>query len=255
MTAKAGTVTIALALLVLAGCAGGRPSAPKATPEQERARDIRLAESYFRAGRTSEAIDLLRGVVEKDPSNAGLHNFLGQMQFLAGRLPDAEASLRRAIELDPYLADAHNNLGAVLDRSGRKDEAEQEFRTALAAPSYATPEKAHLNLGLLFASQGRDEEGIQQLRKAVELNPKFHRAHYELASLLDRADKLDEAVRIYEAAAPDYRNDPEFNYRIGFAYFRLGQNDRARVHLSKVLDLAPGSENAVKADEILKLVR
>jgi type IV pilus assembly protein PilF len=189
------------------------------------------------------------------PQSAPIRNFHGQILFLAGRDAPAEQALRKAIELDPYLSDAHNNLGAVYDRMGRKDEAEKEFHLAIADPGYATPEKAYLNLGVLYASEGRDEEALRSMRRAVEINPKYFQAHFQLASLLDRMGKLEEAAREYEVAAPEYRGSGDFQYRLGLAYFRLRNYPKAREHLAKVLEMSPGSDNAVKANDLLQTIR
>ena len=168
---------------------------------------------------------------------------------------EAEAAFRKALELDPFLGDAHNNLGALYDRMGRQDEAEREFRLAADDPAYPTPEKALLNLGLLYASQGRDEEAIRVLRKAVEIDRKYYRAHYELASLLDKGGSIEEAVREYVVAAPDYQASGEYHYRVGFAYFRLGERAKARESLLRAIEVSPGSEAAARSDEVLKLLR
>ena len=251
MSAIVGSVMILSALACTSGTA--KKPAPK-DPDSDLAQSVRLAESYYTAGRVSEALTILEKAIVAHPQRADVRNYYGQMSFVAGRLTQAETALRKAIELDPYLADAHNNLGAVLDRLGRKDEAEKEFRKALEDPTYTTPEKVHLNLGTLYASQGRDDDAIAELRRSVEANPKFYRGHYELASLLDKTGRSDEALRIYQVAAPEYKNDGEYNYRIGFLYFRTNQPEKARTYLARVLEVAPGSENAAKAGDLLKLI-
>jgi Tfp pilus assembly protein PilF len=243
------------AAVALAGCGAGGHHQPKMDPQVEAANKIRTAQSYVTAGRTAEALDLLREAEALQPKNAGIANYQGQILFLAGRYAEAEAALRRALQIDPFLADAHNNLGALYDRMGKKDAAEVEFRTALDQPGYPTPEKVYLNLGLLYISQGRKDEAVTELRRAVEISPKYYQAQFELASLLDSMGKLDEAVRLYEVAAPDYRSRGDYQYRLGFAYFRLGDRVTAADHLRRAVDVAPGSESAAKADEILKMMR
>lgn len=244
------------AAVVLAGCAGParKPAAGK-DPAAQAAAKARLAESLVRAGRLPEAIAAAVEAISLDPQNAALRHYHGKLLFLAGRYEQAEQVLRRAIELDPYLTDAHNDLGAVYDRLGRKSEAEAEFQKTLADPAYPFPEKVHLNLGLLYLSVGREEEALRSLRKSVELNPKFYKAHFELAQLLERLGKLEEAAREYEVAAPDYSGRGDYHYRLGLTYFRLGNAGKAREHLSRVIDVSPGSESAAQADALLKLIR
>ena len=236
-----------------AGCGGREPV--KHDPQTETARQMRTAQAYLGAGRNVEALQVMEEAVRAAPANAGLRNYYGQVCFLSGRYPEAEEAFRKALELDPYLADAHNNLGALYDRTGRKDEAEREFRLAIADPAYPTPQKAFLNLGLLYGSAGRDSEGIHALRKAVEIDPKYYRAHYELASLLDRTGSLEEAVREYEVAGPEYQSSGEYHYRLGFGHFRLGDRAKARAALTRAIEVSPGSEAAARADEVLKLLR
>lgn len=242
-----------VAVFLLAGCGGGTKT-PQADPTAGPLGKLRLAQSYARAGRSGEALAAAEQAIDQAPNDAGVWHGYGGICFLLGRFDLAETAFQRALEIDPYLTDARNFLGAVYDQTGRKDEAERQFRKALEDPAYPDPDKVHLNLGLLYGSQGRDDEAIASLRKAVEIEPKFYRAHFELASLLDRSGNLDEAVREYEVAEAGFRNDGTFHYRLGMAYLRLGREEEARVHLSRVLELSPGSENASKAGEILRMV-
>jgi type IV pilus biogenesis/stability protein PilW len=245
---------LVLGAAILSAC-GGTQKEPKKDPVTDAASKIRVAEAYLRVGRYQDALDTVNQAIALQPQNGGLRNFLGQSYFLAGRFDQAEAAFRKALELDPYLSDAHNNLGALYDRTGRKEQAEKEFQKALADPGYATPEKAHLNLGRLYASQGRQDDALRSMRRAVEINPRFSQGHFELASHLDQIGKLEEAVREYEVAAPDYRGTGDFQYRLGFAYFRLGDREKAKEHLARVLEVSPGSDNAAKAGELLKMIR
>jgi len=245
-------LVVAASVAVFSGCAA--PKAKPKDPASETATNIRLAESYFGAGRVNEALGILEKAAASQPNNAPLRNYYGQLCFLSGRNAEAEASFSKALELDPHLTDARNNLGAVYDVTGRKDLAEQEFLKVLGDQAYSAPEKAHLNLGLLYGSQGRQDEALNHLRKAVELNPKFYRGHFELASLLDKMGKLEEAAREYEVAAPEYKANGEYHYRIGLAYMKLNEPAKATEHFTRCQELSPGSESASKAYDLMKML-
>jgi Tfp pilus assembly protein PilF len=238
--------------LGLSAC-GAAQTKPK-DPASEVATNIRLAESYFSAGKINEALGILDKAVASQPKNAALRNYYGQLSFLAGRNAEAEQAFSEALQLDPHLTDARNNLGAVYDATGRKDQAEREFLQVLSDQAYASPEKARLNLGILYQSEGRKDEAIHQLRQAVEINPKFWRGHYELASALDKAGLLDEASREYEVAAPEYKGNGEYHYRIGLVYMKLDQPSKAREHFTRCQELSPGSESASKAYDLMKML-
>ena len=247
------TLALAVAALTFSAACGGSKK-PLENPTIEAGKQIRLADSYYRAGRVSEALEIIDKAVANDPKNASLRNFAGQLSFFAGRNEEAEKQFLEALKIDAYMTDARNNLGALYDATGRKAEAEQEFKKALADAAYPTLEKVHLNLGILYESQGRSDEAIASFRRAVEINPKFYRGHYELASALDKAGKIDEALREYEVAAPDYKANGEYHYRLGLAYMKDQQAGKAREHLSRCQELTPGSENASRALDLLKML-
>jgi Tfp pilus assembly protein PilF len=244
------SVTFLATFISACGAAKAKPK----DPASEAATNIRLAESYFGAGKVKEALGILEKAAASQPANAALRNYYGQLCFLAGRNGEAEQAFTLALELDPHLTDARNNLGALYDATGRKDQAERQFLQVLADPAYASPEKAHLNLGILYQSEGRQDEAIFQLRQAVEINPKFWRGHFELASALDKAGLLDEAAREYEVAAPEYKGIGEYQYRIGLAYMKLDQPGKAREHFTRCQELSPGSESASKAYDLMKML-
>jgi type IV pilus biogenesis/stability protein PilW len=252
-SSHAAVLAVLVAAAFTLGCGSSKKN-PDKNPTIEAGKQIRMADSYFRAGRVSEALDIIDKAVVADPKNASLRNFAGQLNFFAGRNQEAERQFNEALKIDAYMTDARNNLGALYSATGRKDQAEQEFKKALADNAYPTLEKVHLNLGLLYGSQGREDVAIAEFRRAVEINPKFFRGHYELASALDKSGKLDEAIREYEVANPDYKSNPEYQYRLGLAYMRDQQAGKAREHLMRCQEIAPGSENASKALDLLKMI-
>jgi Tfp pilus assembly protein PilF len=236
-----------------AGCAGEEAAKKKKMPpEQEYALVVGTAQSLLNAGRVTEAIKAVDAALEKRPNDPALHYFRGQISFRTARYAEAEASFKRALALDPYFTDAHNFLGAVYRELGRTAEAEREYQLALSNPTYPTPEKVYLNLGLLYADQGRKGEALDALRRAVEINPKYYQGHFELAGVLDGMGELSEAAREYEVAEPGYRNTGDYYYRLGLTYMRLGDRDKAKENLARVLDIAPGTESAAQAGQLLE---
>jgi Tfp pilus assembly protein PilF len=240
------------AIVATLSCAGSKT--PPADITVEINSKVRLAQGYLRSGRTAQARVAMEEAIKLDPKNAGLYNFYGQILFVSGRYEDAEVALDRALELDPYLSDAHNNRGALYAETGRPAKAEQDYLAALKDRSYPTPQKVYFNLGTLYASQERYLEALENLRHAVEIDRDYYQAHFELAGVLDNQGSLEEAASEYEVALPGYRTSGEYHYRIGFVYFRLGNHSKATQELNRVLDLAPGTESAVRASEILKLI-
>ena len=249
-----GAVLLAVALVFTGACTGVRQS-PKTKPvEKDADYSMRLAKSFFDGGRVSEALATLEEAIERYPDDATLQNSYGSYCFRAARYEKALAAFHRVLEIDPYFTDAHNGLGVTYMEQKDYGRSESAFRQALEDPAYPTPQFVYLNLGLLYVEQGRDDEGITAMRKSVGIDPKYFKAHFHLASALDTIGQLIEAVREYEVAEPAFRNDGEYWYRRGFAYYRLGEKDKARDSLLRVRSIAPGSESAARADELLSVL-
>ena len=215
---------------------------------------VRLARSYFNGGKTGEAMRVLEEGLREYPENVPIRNYYGQLSFLTGNLEMAEAALLEVLRLNPFMTDAHNTLGAVYQEMGRYNDAEKEYRLTLEDQSYSTPEKVYLNLGHLFKAQDRIDEAISMLRRAVETDPGYLQAHYELAGALEQSGNLRESAREYGVAEPAYRKSGEFHFRYGVVHMKLGNELEAAEHFRKVIDVAPGSENSAKAYKLLDLL-
>lgn len=250
-TAGVAALWIAAVLTVVTGCA--RPAGNSRSTGSSREK-ILLADRMIQAENFPEAVRVLNEAARVDASNPEIHYYLGVGHFYLGEYPEAEKSLRESLRLNKRNADAHNALGLVYTKLGQRERALEEYRQALADPSYRTQETSYLNMALCLDDMGRTEEAILNLRRAVEKEPKYYAAHWELAKLLDRQEQTREAIEEYEVAAPQYASDPNYHYRLGLAYFREHRMDRAREHLSKVVAAMPGTEKALEAKKYLDLM-
>ncbi|MFH1277568.1 MAG: tetratricopeptide repeat protein [Candidatus Eisenbacteria bacterium] len=114
------------------------------------------------AGRTDEALGILRSLVEEDPGDPFALANLGALHFQTGEDSLAAEYLGRAIRADSELADPY------------------------------------LNLGLLRARQGRLDEAVALFRRHVGLDPESGRGLYNLGVALAREGDLDGAIRVWE---------------------------------------------------------
>jgi type IV pilus assembly protein PilF len=247
------TVVI-LALVALAACG------PKKPEEQQRkelspTEKVRMADSFRNAGRMNEALEILEEAVAESPDSSRMHGIYGEYLFLAGRYVAAEEELNRALVLDPHLTDSRNWLGATLAEQERYAEAQEQYEWALKDPAYPTPELIHLNLGMLYRARGMDQEGVDAFRQAVQINPRFFKAHLELALALESVGKLEEALDEIVVAEPAFRADGEYWYRRGFLEFRVRDPQRALESLRRCLDVSPGSPAAAQARELMEMIK
>lgn len=90
-----------------------------------------LGIAYGHAGRTADALNTFKHVLELDATNGLSWQNIGTVQLRSGDRQAAETSLRKAIEVDESLAGAYTTLGVVLSESGRKADAVQMWMSAV----------------------------------------------------------------------------------------------------------------------------
>jgi Tfp pilus assembly protein PilF len=91
-----------------------------------------------------------------------------------------------------------NNAGMGLFRQGKLAEAASEFQKAVQSdPRYAP---ARFNLAHAYESLGRVDDAIQEYRGVIALEPKHYFARNNLGVLLDKKGLYDEAVAEFEGA-------------------------------------------------------
>lgn len=116
--------------------------------------------------------------------------------------PAAETEFKRAIELDRGYATAHHWYARHLMAMGRFDEAERELWLAQEldplSPIVAS------TMGDPFYYRRQYDETIQQNKKALELDPKFRRAHFYLMLAYQATGRFENAImeREYLGATP-----------------------------------------------------
>jgi len=121
-----------------------------------------------------------RTALEFDPSDAALLSNLGFALMSQSKWGDAREQLVRARSMNPGLVEARNNLAIVFARTGDFDGALGEL-IEVSAPAVAWN-----NLGALYLQQERPGDAYRAFTRAVELDPDYERASYNLAKARSR---------------------------------------------------------------------
>jgi tetratricopeptide (TPR) repeat protein len=115
------------------------------------------------------------------PQDALVRVKLGELYRDAGRTADAIRLLREAVSLDPSIASYWNSLGMILGGSGDLAAAEQAFRDAIARDK--TNAQYTYNLGLALVRQNKRSDAAAEFQRTLTLDPKFAAARQRLAEL------------------------------------------------------------------------
>ncbi len=203
-----------------------------------------LGNALRQVGRIDDAIAACRRAVSLEPRRAEAHNNLGNALRDHGALEEAEAAFERALSLAPTLfaaasnlahllarrgapppeliervdramglgaharprdlADLHNLRGNALRRAGRASDAIESYRAAIAIePTFG---EAQLNLGRTLAHELALADAVEPLSRGLALRPSEHAVYPQLALVLRRLGREDEAATVYRAwheAVPD----------------------------------------------------
>jgi tetratricopeptide (TPR) repeat protein len=161
----------------------------------------------------------------------------------AGNYRDAETLYRVTLERNPQCWLADNNLGIVEVDSGRVAEARAEFVRALELnPDYA---EAHFNLGLLLRHEtGGLPAAADHFARAVQISPRYADAHYYLANSLGDLGRTGEAITQYEQAIRWRPNFPDAQLNLGSTLARAGRVPEALPHFAEAVRLNPRSAQA-----------
>ncbi len=244
-------VSAGMAFMLMVACG----SATRVERDQKQAegplRHFQLARMYYEQGKVQESLQELDQSFKLDNKLPQVHAYLGYVRLEQEQWAEAAKAYHEAIKLNPYYTDARQHLAVCLQELGDIPGALEQLEQASRDKTYPFPEQIHFNRAMVYRHANQIEEALKELRRAVGLKPRYYRAHFEMAGLLTELRRNDEALLAFVAAEPGYTKDPEFHFRYGSALARSGDKSLAQRELRKAMELAPGSEIAAQAGELL----
>jgi tetratricopeptide (TPR) repeat protein len=159
---------------------------------------------FWQKGDFDKAIAELQEAIRNQPSYAEAYYTLGTVLKQQGKLPEAAAALREAIRLQPDFAGAHTTLAAVLrqlgDAQGAAEEAKAGAKIA-ASTNNLQAARFSTNSGKRLLAAGDVDGAMAQFRSALNAEPSYAEAHYQLGLALRQSGQKDEAKKEFQRAA------------------------------------------------------
>ncbi|HZM51444.1 MAG TPA: tetratricopeptide repeat protein [Vicinamibacteria bacterium] len=156
----------------------------------------------YARGQFEDAIRAFCAAADLEPDDERPYLFLGEMYGVSAELaPEVTKRLARFVEKQPGHALGHffyaMSLWKGTPGAAPSPEVQVHLKKAVALdPRLA---KAHFQLGVLYGDEGRYPEAISALEEAVRLEPSMAQAHYRLAQAYRRTGQEERAAKALEA--------------------------------------------------------
>lgn len=222
--------TLAFVLLVLlSACAGqGSPGFSRAQP------GVNVARAALAAGSADLALNVVNGILEKEPRNVPALVAQGDALSVLGRSDEAGISYARVLALDPGSVPAGIGLGRLHLKTDPAqaqllflDVLQQEPRNAAALN----------NLGIAYDLQGNHAGAQGAYRLALAADPSMRAAEVNLALSLALSGQASTAVQMLMPIAADPNASPRLRHDLAAALAMAGDKAAAARILSA--DLTP----------------
>ena len=202
---------------------------------------LTAAVNLLRSERIDEADSALQEVLQRLPDQPDALHFLGVLRHTQGQVGEAVNLIQRALATVPNNASAWNNLGNVLLLAGRSDEAVDAYDHAVTYGEGSDTVRALNNLGVLHRKLGRLDSSELALRRAVESDPAFADAWYNLSTTLIKQGRVHDGLVAHSKAVALWPEDAQSRQEVIRALLLLDERERAAKLLREWLASEPGN--------------
>jgi Flp pilus assembly protein TadD len=178
----------------------------------------------FTMGLTLDALPIAERLYQKQPDEPAYVHLLAITRFQRDEKAQAEKLLRRYIELRPDEALGYYLLGATLFTIKRYDEARKALEQSLAFGHNADSEYL---LGLIADTEGDTEAALRWLQSTLKSDPSYAAAQTLLGVVYVEQKKYSLACATLERAVQLNAKDLRAHYQLGLVYAKLGEKERA----------------------------
>lgn len=198
------------------------------------------AYAFIENGQYPQAIEALRGAVERDPNDPLAHYGLASALSANGDEKQALDEYRKACALNPKSSAWLDHLAVSLANNGDLEEAIATWRKSLALkPDSAATET---DLGTVLFDSGNKQEGMEHLQRAVNLDPKLPDGHNHYGMALAESGQGEAAVEQLQKAIELLPSSVEYRFNLGYVLESRGDYAGAVAPLEKAVELSEGKD-------------
>ena len=183
------------------------------------------AEVLANKGKTEQAIQQYRRILERHPDHATAAGRLGRMYFSLGAPETALEHYNRALGYDPSHTDSLIDRAELYVETGQYEEARADLHQALEYDPYSY--RACYHLGVLHITIGKYDDAIRALNRALDADRTKAEVNLQLGKAYCHVEKHEEAIEHFEALLRhEPHNEQAYRY-LGMIYDKSKQTDKA----------------------------
>src|SRR6266853_5831146 len=193
-------------------------------------------------GHSDAAVGALQHAVVLDPRDSAIRFNLGMLLASIGQIDAAIPQLEAAERINPTDLETHNALALLLEKSGYKERARVEKVKVNALKSNREKEAAIASLydeASHYLAAGKATAAAEDYRKALELNPRDPKLHFNLSLALDKMGDFSSERKELERTLQLDPGVAVAQNHLGLLAFRDGHPEEAERCFTKALAIDP----------------
>ena len=212
-----------------------RPLAKVTTTSLEALQLYSQANDAREQGDDAQLESLLQGALQLDSDFAMAHLRLGQhYAAVVSKTENALAEVERAYQLRQNVTDREQRkIEAEYYRMHERYEDEAQSLTVLVS-LYPDDEEGHQALADAYYDLNQLDKAAFESKEVLRLNPTSAPAYRNLALYLARANRSNEALKVYQEAQFRNVDSPQMHWGVGLAYLDQGNVASAREEFQRI---------------------
>ncbi|MGB3402769.1 MAG: tetratricopeptide repeat protein [Microcoleaceae cyanobacterium] len=201
-------------------------------------------EQYLNQGKLDEVIDICQQALQQNQNELIAYHGLGVSLQLKGQLEEAKQWYLKILEQQPDLAEVYVNLGSLYAQQEQFEQAINAYQSALKLQPNLV--QAHRNLAKIFYQMEQLELAAEHEYQVLELEPHSATAQqsFQVGNLLWKQQKLREAANCYKQAINKQPDFFEAHYNLAESLTHLKDWEEAKLAYDRVIKLNPTFERA-----------
>jgi lipopolysaccharide biosynthesis regulator YciM len=209
--------------------------------------DIRVKESIYEdykyIGEPFRALEVLKGLLSRDPGNRELRKELLTIYEKRGMWPEAVDTKKRLVDFSGEdgkrkVAAYQANIGMELLKKGKSEEALRHLKVALKAAKECVP--AWIGLGDVSYAKGDVKDALAYWRKAMDISPRFAFLILDrMEKALFQQGKFNETAEIYKVFLSRNEENVSVHDALARILVKMGEVERAVAEYTRALEIDP----------------